>query len=85
MKQIPWLQDLKCENKKKGNETKSCILNKFFFLNTKTAVWSTEYVKLTDGAVLSGGLAAVIYTDTLQTLIMFVGAIILTVTGACRH
>ena len=30
---------------------------------------------------LSGGLAAVIYTDTLQTFIMIVGAIILTITG----
>ena len=31
--------------------------------------------------VSSGGLAAVIYTDTLQTVIMIVGAIILTITG----
>lgn len=33
----------------------------------------------------SGGLAAVIYTDTLQTFIMIVGAIILTITGVCHH
>ncbi|KAJ3614929.1 hypothetical protein NHX12_018498 [Muraenolepis orangiensis] len=31
--------------------------------------------------VVTGGLAAVIYTDTLQTVIMVVGAIILTITG----
>lgn len=31
--------------------------------------------------IISGGLAAVIYTDTLQTLVMIVGAIILTITG----
>ncbi|KAI9525435.1 hypothetical protein NQZ68_005981 [Dissostichus eleginoides] len=30
---------------------------------------------------IAGGLAAVIYTDTLQTFIMIIGAIILTVTG----
>lgn len=31
--------------------------------------------------IISGGLAAVIYTDTLQTLVMIIGAIILTITG----
>lgn len=31
---------------------------------------------------LVGGLAAVIYTDTLQTFVMIVGAIILTITGS---
>lgn len=31
--------------------------------------------------LISGGLAAVIYTDTLQTLVMIIGAIILTITG----
>lgn len=30
---------------------------------------------------LAGGLAAVIYTDALQTLIMVVGAVILTIKG----
>ncbi|KAM6424184.1 sodium/mannose cotransporter SLC5A10 isoform 2-T2 [Liasis olivaceus] len=33
---------------------------------------------------IAGGLTAVIYTDTLQTLIMVVGAIILTVIAFCR-
>lgn len=31
--------------------------------------------------VISGGLAAVIYTDTLQTFVMIIGAIILTIMG----
>ncbi|XP_016386911.1 sodium/glucose cotransporter 5-like [Sinocyclocheilus rhinocerous] len=30
---------------------------------------------------IAGGLAAVIYTDTLQTFVMIIGAIILTITG----
>ncbi|KAG5277601.1 hypothetical protein AALO_G00089290 [Alosa alosa] len=30
---------------------------------------------------IAGGLAAVIYTDTLQTFIMIIGAVILTITG----
>lgn len=30
---------------------------------------------------ISGGLAAVIYTDTLQTFVMIIGAIILTIMG----
>lgn len=34
---------------------------------------------------LSGGLAAVIYTDTLQTFVMIVGAIILTITGLYHY
>uniref|UniRef100_A0A3B5LTR7 Sodium/mannose cotransporter SLC5A10 n=1 Tax=Xiphophorus couchianus TaxID=32473 RepID=A0A3B5LTR7_9TELE len=33
---------------------------------------------------IAGGLAAVIYTDTLQTFIMIIGAIILTITGMCK-
>lgn len=37
-----------------------------------------------DAHFLSGGLAAVIYTDTLQTFIMIIGAIILTITGMCH-
>lgn len=35
--------------------------------------------------VLSGGLAAVIYTDTLQTFIMIIGAITLTIFGMYRQ
>lgn len=34
---------------------------------------------------LSGGLAAVIYTDTLQTFVMIIGAIILTITGLYNY
>lgn len=42
-----------------------------------------RYLKISRTHVLflSGGLAAVIYTDTLQTVVMIIGAIILTITG----
>uniref|UniRef100_A0A8D2LX22 Sodium/mannose cotransporter SLC5A10 n=1 Tax=Varanus komodoensis TaxID=61221 RepID=A0A8D2LX22_VARKO len=43
---------------------------------------STVLMLLVTGVyTIAGGLAAVIYTDALQTLIMVVGAVILTVTG----
>lgn len=35
--------------------------------------------------VVSGGLAAVIYTDTLQTFVMIIGAIILTIMGLLKN
>lgn len=38
-------------------------------------------ISITHIHCLSGGLAAVIYTDTLQTVVMIIGAIILTITG----
>lgn len=48
----------------------------------KPRQYSVFWVRCTHiSTVTSGGLAAVIYTDTLQTLVMIIGAIILTITG----
>ena len=44
-------------------------------------IFQRTFSTLPSRGVSAGGLAAVIYTDTLQTVIMIVGAIILTITG----
>src|SRR5438477_5754760 len=50
------------------------------------SLWKTAVVLVvaTGGYTIAGGLAAVIYTDTVQTLILIAGAMVLTIIGLHR-
>lgn len=60
---------------------KSLFLTRHFKVTHLRAV-ITIPLKIPPVHCLLGGLAAVIYTDTLQTFVMIIGAIILTITGS---